>query len=53
MTVPIHSLSAAADHDFLFELVELEQLSLFAHIVDVKTASVLVKNNSNCSIILL
>jgi len=45
-------LTAVADRDFLFEPVELEQLSLFAHIVDTKTTGVLVKNDTDRSIIL-
>jgi transposase InsO family protein len=51
-SVPIHSLNAVADRDFLFEPVQLEQLSLFAHVVDAKTASILVKNDTSRSILL-
>jgi len=51
-TIPIHSLGVVADRDFLFEPVELEQLSLFAHVVNAKTASILVKNDTDRSIIL-
>ena len=51
--IPIFSLKiAATDRDFLFEPVRLEQLSLFAHIVNTGVSSILVKNTTNKSVIL-
>jgi len=52
-TVPIHSLSAVADRNFMFEPVKLDQLSLFAHVLDTNTTGIHVKNTSDRSIILL
>ena len=50
-TVPIHfSNLQASDRDFLFEPCELDQLSLFAHILNHDVSEILIKNATNQAI---
>ena len=52
-TIPIHGLTVAAtDHDFIFELAELDYLLLFSHVVNSGVTGILVKNNFNYAVTL-
>ena len=47
-TVPIHfSNLQASDRDFLFEPCELDQLSLFVHVLNHNVSEILIKNPTN------
>lgn len=46
MTIPVHHTSIPSDRDFLFEPDELN-LSLYAHLVNSETRSIVVRNDSN------
>jgi len=53
MAVSIHALPAfAANRDFLFKPNELDYVSLFSHVVNADVKGILVKNDTNSSVII-
>jgi len=51
--VPIHALPAlAVNRDFLFEPNELDYVSLFSHVVNAEVKGILVKNDTNSSVVI-
>ena len=53
MAVPIHALPAfAANRDFPFKPNKLDYVSLFSHMVNAEVKGILVKNDTNSSVII-